>query len=374
MNQAAHTPPQPLHIIEPTLSSHAGHCMSLVKALAEAAAQAGCIDVTVWSARQLAVQDWTAPARIEAHFVRRWRRLQGLVLYRGLLQKQGRILVATAGSTDLVSLDWAARSLGLTIPDKKVSAFVHWLNIKPGKAGLFKAIAKRHPGIQVLAPTARVVEFFRNCGFQTKLVPYPLDTVGDEQAPDHAGQGFRHLLVPGAARIDKGFDRIVDLVEAMNAQQLRWPIIVQTSIEHGHHRDPDLSSALARLRSCQYSQLTMQHETLDRASYRSLFDGAIVIQPYRPADFQDRVSGVTLDALQAGAPVVVTDGTWMSRLVQRHHAGVVASDLTAQGLIAAIQTVLTDHAGFALRAQVAAVQVQAEHSARNLMAAVLAEN
>lgn len=363
-----------LHIVEPTLSNEAGHCMSLVRAMAEAAVQAGCAEVNVWAGRPMAHQPWTPPAHLRAHFERRWRRLQALALYRRLLKQPGRVLVATAGSADLVSLDWAARSLGETIPHKKVSVFVHWLNIKPGKAKLFTAIAKRHPGLQVLAPTARVVEFFQACGFQTQMVPYPLDTSGMTPPDSARPSAFKHLLVPGAARMDKGFGHIVDLVEALQRRQLDWPIVVQTSLEHGHDKDPELAAALRRLRACQYRGLEMRHEALDRASYRALFDGAIVIQPYRAADFLDRVSGVTLDALNAGAPVVVTDGTWMSRLVQRHRAGVPAAELSPEGLISAIQTVLEEHPGFSARAQMAAAQVQSEHSARALMAAVLSDN
>jgi hypothetical protein len=363
-----------LHIVEPTLSNEAGHCMSLVRAMTGAAQQAGCSDTTVWAGRSMALQPWTAPAKLQAHFERGWRRLQALALYRKLLQAPGRVLVATAGSADLISLDWAARSLGQRIASKKVSVFVHWLKIKSGKAKLFEAIARRHPGLQVLAPTEGVVQFFKQCGFHAQLVAYPLDASCSTQPERTEAARFKHLLVPGAARMDKGFGHIVELVEAMQQRHLDWPIVVQTSLEHKHDKDPDLMAALQRLRASRYKGLQMRDEALNRSSYRALFDGAIVIQPYRAADFLDRVSGVTLDALNAGAPVVVTDGTWMSRLVQRHQAGVAAADLSPDGLIHAIEIVLADHVGFAARAQVAAAQVQSEHSARALMDAVLSDN
>ena len=44
-----------------------------------------------------------------------------------------------------------------------------------------------------------------------------------------------------------------------------------------------------------------------------MFDGAIVLQPYCREDFEDQISGVTLDAFSAGAPVIATAGTWMAR-------------------------------------------------------------
>lgn len=361
----------PLHIVEPTLSSATGHCMSLVQALSDAAVHCGCQGITVWGGHAMADMPWPGPARLQAHFHRRWRRLQALALYRRLLRQPGRMLISTANSVDLISLDWAARSSRApTIPPHKVSLFVHWLNIKPGKAKLFQAIARRQPHIQILAPTARVVAFFRDCGFAAQQVPYPLDT--SRPAQTAAPLPFSHLLVPGAARMDKGFGHIVNLVQTMQQRGLNWPIVVQTSLEHGHDKDQALTEALSRLRSTPYPHLTLNDQAMDRAAYRAQFQGALVIQPYRAADFQDRVSGVTLDALHAGAPVVVTEGTWMARMVQRFQAGVITADLSPEGLIDAIDTILADHAAYAERAQAAAAQIQAEHSAQGLMSAVLA--
>lgn len=368
-------PSLPLHIVEPTLSGEAGHCMSLVRALSAAAAQAGCHDITVWGGRTAATAAWVGPGQLRAHFHRRWRRLQALALYRQLLRQPGRVLVSTAGSADLVSLDWAARLSGSSrIPRNKVTLFVHWLKVKPGKARLYSAIARRQPDLKILAPTAGVVEFFQTCGFAAQQVAYPLDASGDDASTHPAPPPFQHLLVPGAARMDKGFGHIVDLVEAMQQRGLTWPIFVQTSLEHGHHKDQDLAAALARLSACGYPGLVQCNEALDRNRYHALFEGAVVIQPYRATDFEDRVSGVTLDALRAGAPIVVTEGTWMARLVQRHHAGVATSDLSPSGLIHAIETILADHRSFAERARQAASQVLAEHSASGLIQAVLAES
>jgi hypothetical protein len=360
-----------LHIVEPTLSDEAGHCMSLVRALSEAAVQTGRCDVTVWGGRAAAVAHWPGPAQLMPHFDRPWRRLQALGLYRRLLGQPGRILVATAGSADFVSLDWAARWSGIqAIAPNKVALFVHWVNAKPGKTRLFKKVARHQPNLKVLAPTASVASFFADCGFFTQVVPYPLDL--PDQQPTQDASPFKHLLVAGGARMDKGFGHIVALVEAMKRQGLTLPITVQTSLEDRHHKDQALADALTRLRTSNYPGLSLRHETMDREAYRAMFEGAVVIQPYSATDFQDRVSGVTLDAMSAGAPVVVTEGTWMSRLAQRHHAGVATADLSPSGLLDAINTILADHAGFAERARLAATKVRAEHSARGLVDAVLA--
>ncbi|HQT98732.1 MAG TPA: hypothetical protein PK416_12800, partial [Thermodesulfobacteriota bacterium] len=69
-----------------------------------------------------------------------------------------------------------------------------------------------------------------------------------------------------------------------------------------------------------------------------MFDGAIVLQPYAREDFEDRVSGVTLDAFSAGAPVIATSGTWMARAADRFGAGAAVPDLSPLALLSAVET------------------------------------
>jgi glycosyltransferase involved in cell wall biosynthesis len=361
------TRPPPLHIVEPRLTGDVGHCLSLVRALAAAATQAGVGELTIWAGRDAAAV-WRGPGLLQSFFRRRWRRLQGLWLLRRLLREPGRILIATAGSADLVMADWAAAG---RIPPRKLYCFVHWVGAKASKAEMLRKIARRQPHIQILAPTAAVAEVFTRCGFQTTLVPYPLDA-GSETGAATPPAPFKHLLVAGGARIDKGIDRIVDLVDEMHLQGMTLPIVVQTSLEARHEQDSELTQVLERLRRSSYPGLSMRNEAMDAAAYRALFDGAIVLQPYRALDFGDRVSGVTLDALAAGAPVVATEGTWMARLVGEAGAGVSTADLSASGLLKAIQTVLADPAGFGARARAASARVRSDHSARTLIDTVLA--
>ncbi len=356
--------PLPLHIIEPTLTGDAGHCHSLIRALAGAAAPR--TDLTVWAGAPAAAF-WQGPGRLAPIFQRRWRRLQAFWLVRRLLRQPGRILIATAGTADLVSAHWAANGV---IPPHKLFLFVHWLNAKPSKARRLAAMAQRQPHLEILAPSPSVADFFRQCGFKATLVPYPLEA----QAAPAAGASpvFKHLLVAGTARLDKGFAQVVDLVAEMQQRDLICPITVQTSVEQRHQHDQALGQQLARLQATGYTGLRTPDQAMDPAAYRALFDGAIVVQPYRAQDFQDRISGVTLDALAAGCPVVVTAGTWAARLVQRFEAGIATDDVSADGLLRAISPIQQDFARYAGNAQQAAASVRAEHSAQGLIDAVLA--
>ncbi len=157
----------------------------------------------------------------------------------------------------------------------------------------------------------------------------------------------------------------------MKRRGLRIPIVVQASQSGREAAEPDLAAAIGRLQASGYPGLSICSETLDPAAYRELFEGGVVIQPYRAEDFRDRVSGVTLDALGAGCPVVVTAQTWMAAVAERFDAGVATADLSGRGLLAAVETVLADRDRYAAGARTAARELRTQHSARRLLDAVL---
>jgi hypothetical protein len=324
-----------------------GHCLSLVRALAGAASVAGAGErLTIWGGAGSAAF-WRGPGELRPIFHRRFRRLQTLRLLRRLLREPGRILIATAGTTDLVLATIAAA--GRTIAPHRLHLFVHWVGAKANKTRLLEAIARRQPTCG-FRPDARGRRAFTRCGFRASLVPYlvePTAEVPSEVEP------LRHLLVAGGARLDKGLDRVVALVDEMKVREMQLAITIQTSAEAQHARDAEVAALLDRLRHSNYSALVLRSEALAPDAYRALFRGAIVIQPYRAADFADRVSGVTLDALGAGAPVVTTAGTWMARLIERMAPASPPTISTRLAYSRRGRTVHADYAGFAARARLA---------------------
>ena len=360
-----------LHIIEPRLASEAGHCHQLVHSLAAAASEC---DITIWAGRDAAdiCANWQGPGRVVPWFDRRWRRLQSLWLLRRLLREPGRVLISTAGTADLQIAHWAAKGV---IAPHKLFAFVHWLGRKAGKGRRLALIARRQPHIEILAPTTAVADFFAACGYRSTAVPYPVDSAIDASALTSASApspaSFTHILVAGAARMDKGFDHVAQFVFEMRRRGVVLPTVVQTSLEQRHRGDAVIEQHIERLRTARAPHVTLVDATPTRAQYLAQFAGAIALQPYSAHDFEDRVSGVTLDALSAGCPLVVTEGTWMARMVRRFDAGIVTADLSGAGLLDAVQAVHVDYARYAANALAASHSLAQEHSARRLLDIVL---
>ena len=335
---------QPIHVVEPTLEGYSGHCYSLVTSLCHALVNG---PVELWSAR--GAQGMVFGAHVANHpmFRRRIRLIQALVLYRRLLRSGAPIVVTTARRSDLLTLDLIADG---PLPRNRVFLYFHWLRETPAKLRSFRKLAQRQPHVVIFGTTATVVEFFKRCGFTNVfLLPYPSPpaTESDETVP------FRQLLYAGAARQDKGFSLIVDLVELLARENDRMPIAVQVSADHYGKVDAKTRADIARLQAAGNASLTVVSQTLTPREYSALFTGSICLQPYDRDEFRDRVSGVTLDALSHACPLVATAGTWSADLIKPFGAGIELQTLDAASLLNAARAIQRDYAVFQAGARAA---------------------
>lgn len=355
-------PPVVINLVEPTLATEAGHCLSFVAALCGAADENQTF--RLWINRRAEFELGDKRIEVRRYFSRRLRRPQSFLLYRRLLRSPGKMFITTAGRGDLLLLDWAASG---EIPPGKAYLFVHWFKAGEKKLATLKKIAARQPNLVILAPTPSVIAPFQAAGFQHALVvPYP---VSSEARPAEV-KGFRHLLFAGAARQDKGFAHVVDLVAHLQAGGLDIPVTLQVSAEHFGKHDAATQADIQRLRGLAYPHLRLLPETLDAAAYAGQFAGAICIQLYDRNDFADRVSGVTLDAFLAGSPIVATADTWMARMAERFGAGLAARSLTPPEVLAAVRAIIADYPAYQARARQAGAALREENNAAALYRAL----
>jgi len=347
-----------VHIIEPTLTDETGHCYSFIKSLCSAAPDT---QFRLWLATTSDVSFDSENLEIKRWFHRKIRRLQALLLYRRLLDAPGRILIATAGRIDLLLLDLARRD----IPDDKVYLYFHWFRDSPEKRRYLKKIALRHPGLNILGPTRSIVSLFTECGFRnTQIAPYPITPVSRE-CPRPV-LPFRYLLFAGAARKDKGFHHLKDLVVHCAENKVDIPVTIQTSAAHYDKYDNQTAGALQEIRAAGYAPLVEIAETLLQPEYLDLFPGAVCVQLYDRVDFADRISGVTLDALSHGAPIITLAGTWIAGVVDRFNAGIVLDEPLAGDVLSAAQRIIASYDLYRDRAYKAGESLQIEYSAGHL--------
>jgi hypothetical protein len=356
-----------LNIVEPTLESEAGHCHSFVASFCGGRGKSGYA-LFLYAGREAKlprIKD--EGVRVYPYFRRRMRRVQAFLLYRKLLREPGRIFLPTATRIDLALLSLAS---GGAIPPRKAYLFFHWFRTDAKKKKYLRRMARKLPEVVVLCPAASVAEVFRECGFRhVSQAPYPMTPAGPEAGPQ---EGFRHLLFAGAARIDKGFPAVVNLVAHMNERKMILPISIQASADHYARYEPRVRAEIDRLAKIGYPHLTTHLETLRGDEYRDLFRGAVCLQPYDPTDFADRVSGVTLDALSHGCPVVTRKGTWMGRMVERFEAGKAVEAVEPQRILEAVEEIVREYGCYRKNALHAGGELQREFSASRLFEIVAA--
>lgn len=357
-----------LHIVEPTLESGAGHCHSFVSAFCGAGEGSGC-SMTLYAGRSARLPGLEKKGvRVVPHFGRRLRRPQAFMLFRKLLREPGRIFIPTATRFDLALLSLAAAG---RIPPGKACLYFHWFRPDERKRRYLAGMAKEQPDVALLGPTESVVKIFRECGYaRAEIAPYPITPFDRDTFPAEAA--FRHLLYAGAARADKGFPDVVGLIAWMAARGETVPVSLQASPDHYDRYEPRVRAEIDRLGKIGYPYLQVRRETLDEEAYSEQFRGAICLQPYSPGDFVDRLSGVTLDALSRGCPIVTLGGTWMARVVDRFEAGKTVETAAPEALFAAAGEILRDYGRYSRNAARAGVALQEELSAKRLFDIVTA--
>ncbi len=345
-----------IHIIEPTLMTETGHCYSFLTSLCKVSKK---MSLCLWVNRNADVEFAGKDVQVKRYFHRRIRRLQCYWLYRKLLAEHGKIFVSTAGLTDLVLLNWASAG---KISKGKVYLYFHWINNSEKKLAYLRKIVRKQPNLMILGPTPSVLNPFQQAGFEnTRIVPYPISA----QTQNHKAQHdiFTGLLYAGAARQDKGISEVVDLVEHLNKLGLQIPFRLQTSPDHRGKYDAVTKAEIQRLEKIRYPYLSLYRETLRPDEYAQLFAGAICIQLYNADLFSDRVSGVTLDALTAGSPIIATAGTWIARMVQRFDAGKVIGSREPENVLSAVREIIDEYPRYSNNAYAAGQVLQQENSA-----------
>jgi hypothetical protein len=343
-----------IEIVEPTLVSEAGHCAALFQGLRAAAPG---LRFRLWIDRRAQLAGWAnASTELRPLFARRWRKIQALLLFRRLLRAGKPLLVPTASYFDLRALDLAAHR---PIPAHRAFLYFHKLRASPARLAALRKLSQRQPHLELFGTSEEIVARLREAGFAH--VQRVLPVLAGAAAPPST-EDFRHLLFAGAARADKGFSRIVDLVELLAQTGANVPITVQTSGDHYGRYDEHTLADIERLRLTNYRGLTVMSDTLDATTYAGLFVGAVCLQPYEPTEYADKMSAVTFDALRVGAPIVTLAGTTMARIVEHSGAGIVLEDANPQSLLRASHAAVAQFALLHAKALAAGVQYRPDSS------------
>jgi len=347
-----------LIVIEPNLRGPAGHYAEFVRALGTVAGE-DPIDVYAHPdadgmlAAMDGVRPWTAKPRV-GHILAEWSAIFRFV------REEIPFLVLTSDGRHAAAVSAAGVRYGRA--PRNACLFFH----RPPDTGRdrlllpFTDLARRHA--LAITPTEEIAQSLSEGGWKrVELVAYPALAAEPLPVP------FSHLLMAGAARLNKGLDLVSELASLWAGEGRSVPLLVQVSKKHIDRHGRQEKGFVEALFASGYRGLRVNETAPDRAEYIERFRGALVLAPYARQQFAFQVSGVVLDALLNGAPVIATSGTWPGRQVERFGAGITIRERTAAALADAIDKILSEWTVYSERACEAAGVLGREHDPGHLL-------
>ena len=352
----------PLTIIEPKLRGPSGHYAEFVRALAARShGLYGSIEVVADPRARAYVASLGGAVPVVAS-----RPAAGTlseIAAIGASLRAGRTtLVLTANASHALHADWLSFAGPRALSG--LALLYHWPLVKR-QARMALALAPRAQRHALFLATTRGVRDSLAAAGCVRAIEIAYPATRSEGAPMRAS--FRHLLMAGAARVNKGLDVVAELAERFSRAGRDLPLLVQVSPKHVDRHGSREDAVVRRLLDADYRGLVADPKAPDRAEYAARFTGALVLAPYARAQFAHGVSGIVLDALLHGAPCIATEGTWAGDLVGRFDAGMVLRERTAEELGRAIDAILARWDHYAARAAEASDELVVEHDPRRVV-------
>jgi glycosyltransferase involved in cell wall biosynthesis len=208
-------------------------------------------------------------------------------------------------------------------------------------------------------------EYLTVTGSDFTVLPIPFRHDVLDSVPAQAPHPARTLVYLGGAREEKGFQYLPvlaqELKEELSAGTLR--ILAQAYPSE----DSVIAEAIRDLKSVLGVEL-IERSLTPEEYYSALVNSDVVFAYYSPTHYRSRSSGVFVEALAAGKPVIVSAGSWMESVLPPG-AGVVAK--SPEDLPGKVRQLLADYDTFEIEASKAREQVRSKHSPRELVRILL---
>ncbi len=352
-----------VNLIETTLHDQTGHSYTYVQCLLKANTEFN-LNFKVWIDRRgknLFVN--TVNCSVMPYFYRPLRQLQKIFLYYKLLKQNGTIFVGTSELWDLRIMAWFAQHIKI---NAQVILHFHQFNQKPNKLTSLAKIAQQNTGFKIITPTQKLSNIFIQQGFSDcHAIAFP--TYHPIQVSDNNIAKFGKVLYAGAARNDKGFAHVVATIEYNRNCGHKTIFEIQTSPPSSLRYDPETQQALSKLYNLPIENLILNKSTLNAQQYLQQFQNAICLLIYKQQDYQDKFSGIALDAFYAGSPIITAKNTWMGDVAEKYQAGIALSDYAPATVQAAIEQIMQNYALYHANAKHAAQDLAEVHDPRRTL-------
>lgn len=136
----------------------------------------------------------------------------------------------------------------------------------------------------------------------------------------------------GSARFEKGTDIVLSAIDSfLNKNEGKiYQFIIQ--ITDGRDFGSDFDALIKNLGSKENVSL-LRHPLTSQEYDEVLLQSDLILLPYRKSAYLNRTSGIAIEAMAAGVPVVYTKGTWIETAVRDYGAGLGVLDGSTEDLM-----------------------------------------
>lgn len=391
--------PRRLLVVEEALKNQAAHFYEYVKSVAELNATVGGETVVVSHAGTEAVicDELGAHALFERsnwdgvyNHPKAWKRYLGIVrhnwyVYRVMnrfVKQHGpfdllfaptvviyqligwRLLMARHGGRSVKQIVLLFRNNAGSYPaDSSTPVFKRSTSILKWALQSFRGLIAKGQARFVTDSTRLATEYRLLCGIEPEVWPSPrvaaYAELAEDARPADAPVVFSCL---GPARFEKGIDVMQAAIKAYLAAHpegcahfvIQWNAPIVDASGAPYLPDPALRAD---------PRVTLIEQSMSSAAYDAAVEATdVMLLPYRRSSYFARISGVAVEAVTAGVPVIYTRDTWCEDLVSDVGTGIGVSDNDVAGLADAIATMTADYPRYRAEARSRAVKARQSHS------------
>ncbi len=166
--------------------------------------------------------------------------------------------------------------------------------------------------------------------FDVLLHPSLVGSAPKAAVTDHRQHtGEVRIFLPGPARHEKGVDRLLDAAKLLADVPLerKFEVTLQWreafELQDGSRLGPD---DVGRYESANVSFRLIREPLSSDAYLQELQNADVIVLPYRREVYYARISGVAVEAMMLGKPLLFTSDTWIDTVCQQFQLGVAMND------------------------------------------------
>ncbi len=198
-------------------------------------------------------------------------------------------------------------------------------------------------------------------GISLETAPHPSTTFSDnaayeysKSAPSKISQKLT-VLFPGGALVEKGVGLTAATVKLLGAAET-------LSLKVRANRNNATKAGLKILGGLKDTKAELVSKTFENNQFREFLEsGDIIVCPYLKSHFSSRTSGLVIDSMILGRPVVALKETWLGDLVESQGFG-IAADANAKSIADAVLKIIGNYNDYSSRAATARIEYLESHS------------